>query len=97
MEGGFNINKYNNSGSTLVRSAIGPNEGKCLQEDQLVKFNLESNNKNLKQLSYFSNYKDNIINALEGPQINFFSNRVCYWYFSNYFRSFYRNFIFYIY
>ena len=75
VEGGFNINKYNNSGSTLVRSAIGPNEGKCLQEDQLVKFNLESSNKNLKQLSYFSNYEENIINVLEGPQINFFSNK----------------------
>ena len=74
VEGGFNINKYNNSGSTLVRSAIGPNDGKCIQENQLVKFSLESNNKNLKQLSYFSNHKDNIIKVLEGPQINFFSS-----------------------
>ena len=41
----------------------------------MVKFNLESSNKNLKQLSYFPNYKDNIINVLEGPQINFFSNK----------------------
>ena len=74
VSGGFNINKYNNSGSTLVRSAIGPNDGKCIEENQLVKFNLESNKKNLKQLSYFSNHKDNTIKVLEGPQINFFSS-----------------------
>ena len=71
--GGFNINKYNNSGSTLVRSGIGPNEGKCIQENQLIEFNLESTQKKLKQLSYLSNHKDNIIKVLEGPQINFFS------------------------
>ena len=71
--GGFNISKYNNSGSTLVRSAIGSNNGKCLQERQLVKFNLESTKNNLKQLPYVSNHKDNSIKVLEGPQMNFFS------------------------
>ena len=74
VSGGFNINKYNNSGSTLVRSAIGPNDGKCIQENQIIKFNLESIKKNLKQLSYFSNHQDNIIKVLEGPQINVFSS-----------------------
>ena len=74
VSGGFNISKYNNSGSTLVRSAIGSNNGKCLQESQLVKFNLESTKNNLKQLSYVSNHRDSIIRVLEGPQINFFSN-----------------------
>jgi len=74
VSGGFSISKYNNSGSTLVRSAIGPNDGKCIQENQLVKFNLESDRKNLKQLSYISDHKDNIIRVLGGPQINFFSS-----------------------
>ncbi len=74
VAGGFSIDKYNNSGSTLVRSAIGPNDGKCIQENQIIKFNLESIKKNLKQLSYFSNHQDNIIKVLEGPQINVFSS-----------------------
>ena len=71
--GGFKINKYNGCGSTLVRSGIGPNDGKCIQENQLIEFNIESKNNKLKQLSYLSNNKDNIIRAIEGPQINFFS------------------------
>ena len=71
--GGFKLNKYNNCGSTLVRSGIGPNEGKCIQENQLIEFNIESNKKKLKQLSYQSNTKDNAIKVIEGPQINFFS------------------------
>jgi len=73
VAGGFKIKKYNNSGSTLVRSTIGPNDGKCLQENQLVKFNLDNTKKNLKLLSYPSSFKDHIIRVLEGPQINFFS------------------------
>ena len=71
--GGFKINKYNNCGSTLVRSGIGPNDGKCIQENQLIEFNIESNKKKLKQLSYQSNTKDTAIKVIEGPQINFFS------------------------
>ncbi|HJL58156.1 MAG: biotin-dependent carboxyltransferase family protein [Pelagibacteraceae bacterium] len=86
VEGGFSINKYNNSGSTLVRSAIGPNDGKCIQENQLVKFNLKSIKKNLKQLSYFSDHKDNIIKVLEGPQINFFSSETIKNFFKRTFR-----------
>jgi len=74
IAGGFNIKKYNNSGSTLVRSSIGPNEGRCLQENQFIRFNFETISKNLKQLSFFSNNKDNIIRVLEGPQINYFSS-----------------------
>jgi len=34
---------------------------------------MESKKNKLKQLSYLSNNKDNIIRAIEGPQINFFS------------------------
>ena len=71
--GGFKIDKYNSSGSTLVRSRIGPNDGQCIQENQLIEFNIESNKNKLKQLSYLSNNKDNIIRAIAGPQINFFS------------------------
>ena len=71
--GGFKINKYNSCGSTLVRAEIGPNNGKCIQENQLIEFNMESKNNKLKQLSYLSNNKDNTIRAIEGPQINFFS------------------------
>ena len=71
--GGFKINKYNRCGSTLVGSGIGPNNGKRIQENQLIEFNMESKKNKLKQLSYLSNNKDNIIRAIEGPQINFFS------------------------
>ena len=74
IAGGFNINKYNNSGSTLVLSTIGPNDGKTIQESQLIKFSRKSNNRTLNQLSYLSNHKNNTIRVLEGPQIDFFSN-----------------------
>ena len=73
MIGGFKINKYYNCGSTLVKSGIGPNDGKCIQENQLIEFNIESKENKLKQLSYLSSNKDNIIRVIEGPQINFFS------------------------
>ena len=73
IKGGFNIDKYCNSGSTLVRSAIGPNDGKCIQKNQLVRYNLKNNNK-LKQLNYHSSNTSNTIRVLEGPQINFFSS-----------------------
>jgi len=73
IAGGFNINKYNNSGSTLVLSTIGPNDGKTIQESQLIKFSRKSNNITLNQLSYFSNHKNNTIRVLEGPQIDYFS------------------------
>ena len=75
IAGGFYINKYNNSGSTLVRSSIGPNSGKCIQENQLVKFNSGKKVSNLKKLFYFSNFKDNLIRVIEGPQISFFSSK----------------------
>jgi len=84
--GGFSIKKYNNSGSTLVRSGIGPNNGRCIQKNQLLKFNLEINKKNLKQLSYSSDHKNNIIKVLEGPQINFFSNKTIKNFFNNAFK-----------
>jgi len=71
--GGFKIKKYNRCGSTLVRSGIGPNNGKCIQENQLIEFNMESKKNKFRQLSYLSNNKDNIIRAIEGPQINLFS------------------------
>ena len=73
IAGGFNINKYNNSGSTLVLSTIGPNDGKTIQESQLIKFSRKSNNITLNQLSYLSNHKNNTIRVVEGPQIDFFS------------------------
>ena len=76
IEGGFNINKYNNSGSTLVRSGIGPNNGKRIQENQSVNFNLKINDKKNMKIASLSNYKDNIIRVLEGPQINFFSSEI---------------------
>lgn len=86
IAGGFKIKKYKNSGSTLVRSAIGPNEGKRLEENQIVKFNFENKNKNLKQLSYFSDHKDNIIRVLEGPQICYFSSETIKNFFNKTFR-----------
>ena len=50
--GGFKLNKYNSSGSTLVRSEIGPNDGRKIQENQLIEFNIESQNEKLKQISF---------------------------------------------
>ena len=75
IEGGFNIDKYNNSGSTLVRSAIGPNDGKNIKENQLIKSNFKNKNRTVNQLSNLSDNKDNTIRVLEGPQIGFFSSK----------------------
>lgn len=71
--GGFKLNKYNSSGSTLVRSKIGPNDGRKIQENQLIEFNKESQNEKLKQISFPTTDKSNVIRVIEGPQENFFS------------------------
>ena len=74
ISGGFKLNKYNNSGSTLVRSEIGSNDGRKIQENQLIEFNKESLNEKLKQVSFPSTDKSNVIRVIEGPQENFFSS-----------------------
>ena len=86
IEGGFTIDKYNNAGSTLVRSAIGPNNGKKIQDNQSIKFNFKSNNRKLNKLSHLSNHKDNIIKVLEGPQIDLFSSETIRSFFKKPFR-----------
>lgn len=86
VQGGFNLNKYNNSGSTLTRSVIGPNNGKSMQENQLIEYNLESSKEKLKQLSYLPNTKNNVIKVIEGPQINFFSKETINNFFSKSFK-----------
>ena len=86
IEGRFTIDKYNNSGSTLVRSAIGPNNGEKIKENQLVEFNFKSNNRKLNKLSHRSSHKDNIIKVLEGPQIDLFSSETIRSFFEKSFR-----------
>ena len=86
VKGGFNVNKYNSSGSTLTRSVIGPNEGKSIQENQLIEYNLESIKKKLKLLSYLPINKNNVIKVIEGPQINFFSKETINNFFSKSFK-----------
>ena len=55
-------------------SEIGSNDGRKIQENQLIEFNKESLNEKLKQVSFPSTDKSNVIRVIEGPQENFFSS-----------------------
>ncbi len=78
VEGGFVLSSHYNCASTLVQSGIGPNKGKKLISNQIIKFfhngsNLESS-LNAEDSKIFYEY-DNIVRVLKGPQMNFFMQK----------------------
>ena len=75
IEGGFQLKEFYNSVSTLTRSGIGPNDGKKIEENLKIFFIKNNNNNNKKIVHWKSNFNDNIIRVLEGPQFHYFSKQ----------------------
>ena len=72
VDGGFKIEAFFNSVSTLVKAKIGPNNGSKIKIDDKIIINKTSNNKtNFK--SIVPSEDINIIRVLKGPQYDYFS------------------------
>ena len=72
VEGGFDIEPFCNSVSTLARAQIGPNDGKKINVKDKIFFKKNSDNKkNFKTKVPIDN--KNIIRVLKGSQFNYFS------------------------
>ena len=73
ISGGFKIESFFNSVSTLVKSKIGPNNGSKIKEDDNLIINDASKNKNNHKAMIFSeNIKE--IRVLKGSQHDYFSD-----------------------
>ena len=73
ISGGFKIESFFNSVSTLVKAKIGPNNGSKIKEDDNLIINDASKNKNNHKAMIFSeNIKE--IRVLKGPQYDYFSD-----------------------
>ena len=72
VEGGFDVEPFCNSVSTLVRANIGPNEGKKINIKNKIplKTNREGKNNYTANVSFV---EKNIIRVLKGPQFDYFS------------------------
>ena len=85
VEGGFKIESFFNSVSTLVKAKIGPNNGsKISLEDNIITNQNRKNEKNLKVSILPEN--SNIIRVLKGPQYDFFSEKSKKLFFSQFYR-----------
>ena len=73
-EGGFNLEPFFNSISTLSKASIGPNQGKKIDINDLIILNENSKNKKNFSASFLSE-KKNIIRVLKGPQYDYFSKK----------------------
>jgi UPF0271 protein len=72
VEGGFDVEPFCNSVSTLVRANIGPNEGKKINIKNKIPLKTNRKEKN----NYTANVsleRKNIIRVLKGPQFDYFS------------------------
>jgi len=72
VEGGFDVEPFCNSVSTLVRANIGPNEGKKINIKNKIPLKTNRKEKN----NYTANVsleKKNVIRVLKGPQFDYFS------------------------
>ena len=73
IEGGFSINPFCNSVSTLSRANIGPNEGKKINLKNKIFFKKNRQKKNNYIIS-IPNKNNNLIRVLRGPQHDYFSD-----------------------
>ena len=74
VEGGFQIDSFFNSVSTLVKAKIGPNNGsKIKTEDKIIINKKRKNENNFKAI--ISSEKNNPIRVLKGPQYDYFSEK----------------------
>jgi antagonist of KipI len=85
IEGGFNLEFFCNSVSTLAKAQIGSNNGRKIKIGDKIKINrLRKDNKIFKiNLSYES---QNVIRVLKGPQYNYFSEESKKIFFSQFYK-----------
>jgi UPF0271 protein len=74
IKGGFQLNSFCNSVSTLTRAKIGPNKGSKIRNKDKVFFNTSNHIVKNKVLYNDHSNKNNIIRVLKGPQFHYFSN-----------------------
>ena len=85
VEGGFEIESFYNSVSTLTRASIGPNNGnKIKAENEIIIKKDRKNESNFKTTISFQDR--NIIRVLKGPQYDYFSEKSK----KNFFSQFYK-------
>ena len=74
VEGGFKIESFYNSVSTLVRAKIGHNNGsKISHKDEIITNNCRKNKNNF--ITNISPEQNNKIRVLKGPQYDYFSDK----------------------
>ena len=85
VEGGFKIESFYNSVSTLVRAKIGHNNGsKISNEDKIIINNCRKNENNY-IINTFQE-KSNVIRVLKGPQYDYFSEESKKLFFSQHYK-----------
>ena len=72
IEGGFDIKPFCKSISILARAKIGPNQGKKIEINDKISFNISCKNKKI-FTTKVSNNNTNKIRVLKGPQFDYFS------------------------
>jgi len=72
VAGGFDLESFCNSVSTLIKAKVGPNNGRKLDLEDKIKINKISKNQNKFQANV-PYERSNIIRVLKGPQYNYFS------------------------
>tara|TARA_Y100001970_G_scaffold109719_1_gene137029 strand:- start:990 stop:1922 length:933 start_codon:yes stop_codon:yes gene_type:complete len=82
ISGGFKLNEFKGSVSTLIKAKIGPNKGEKLHIDDKIFFN-KSNLLVKEKFIQFDFDKDNTIRAMKGLQFDYFSNKSKEDFFSN--------------
>ena len=81
VEGGFKIESFCNSVSTLVKANIGHNNGRRItSEDKIITNKYRKNENNFKAI--VSSENKNIIRVLKGPQYHYFSDKSKKFFFS---------------
>ena len=85
VEGGFDLESFCNSVSTLIKAKIGPNNGSKIKQGDEIKINKASKNKNNFQ-TYVSYESSNTIRVLKGPQYDYFSKESKEIFFSQFYK-----------
>ena len=72
VEGGFKIDSFYNSVSTLVKAKIGANDGNKITDDDIIVINKDRKTKKNFKVDIFTE-NNNEVRVLKGPQYNYFS------------------------
>jgi len=72
VEGGFKLESFLNSISTLSKARVGPNNGNKINKDDKILINKNRENKNNLKATVVAD-NSSVIRVLKGPQYNYFS------------------------